>query len=118
MTDDIAYELLRIRTRDGEETTVYLVRLPLATTRVSLACFAEPTRLDHWSRATGHQEAIVAGFFVRDPYRPLGEVRLGGEVVAHEPIAAPWGPRRACIHIDGSLELGPRSQFGREPAGD
>jgi hypothetical protein len=33
MTDDLTYELLRIRTRDGEETTVYLVRLPLATTR-------------------------------------------------------------------------------------
>ena len=38
---------------------------------------------------------------MRDPYRPLGEVRAGGAVVAHEPIAAPWGDRRACVHVDG-----------------
>jgi hypothetical protein len=75
MPDGIAYELLRMRTREGEETTIYLVRHPLATTRVSLVCFARPTRLDDWCSAEGHPEAIVAGFFVRDPYRPLGEVR-------------------------------------------
>ena len=41
-------------------------------------------------RAEGVGEALVAGFFVRDPYRPLGEVRLGGATVEHEPVAAPW----------------------------
>ena len=114
----IAYELLRFRTRDGDETTVYLTRHPLATTRVSLVCFPEPTRLDHWCAAEGHPEAIVAGFFVRDPYRPLGEARVGGEVVAHEPIAEPWGPERACVHVDGTVRLARRGDLPAEPAGD
>jgi hypothetical protein len=72
-SDGIAYELLR---------------------------FAAPTRLDHWCAAHGRPEAIVAGFVVRDPHRPLGEVRLGGVVQEHEPVAAPWAERRACVHID------------------
>ena len=116
MADDIAYELLRFRTRDGE-TTVYLVRHPLAATRVSLQCFTEPTRLDHWCAAEGRPEAIVAGFFVRDPYLPLGEVRIDGAVVAHEPIAEPWGPARACVHVDGSVRLARRGELGPDPAG-
>ena len=118
MPDGITYELLRTRTRNELETTVYLVRHPLATTRVVVQCFAEPTRLDAWCAAEGHPEAIVAGFFVRDPYRALGEVRTGGAVVAHEPIAAPWGDRRACVHVDGTVRLAARGELGPEPAGD
>jgi phosphodiester glycosidase len=118
MSDGIEYELLRFRTRDGEETTVYLVRHPRRTTRVVLRCFAEPTRLDQWCAGEGHPEAIVAGFFVRDPYRPLGEVRVAGEAVEHEPVAQPWGPRRACVHVDGSVRLVARGELGPRPAGD
>jgi Phosphodiester glycosidase len=105
------YELLRFRTRDGGETTVYLVRHPLADTRVSVKLFGEPARLDHWCRADGVEEALVAGFFVRDPYRPLGEVRLGGAVVEHEPVAAPWTERRGCVHIDGAVRLAPLGEL-------
>ena len=118
MGDDIAYELLRFRTRDALETTVYVVRHPLATTRVSVIAFDEPRRLDHWCATTGHPEAIVAGFFVRDPYRPLGEVRLGGTIVEHEPVAAPWASARACVHVDGSVRLARREDLGADPAGD
>jgi hypothetical protein len=118
MADGIAYELVRVRTRDGDETTVYLVRHPLATTRPSLVHFDEPVRLDHWCAAEGRPEAIVAGFFVRDPYRPLGEVRIGGVAVDHEPIASPWGPLRACVHVDGSVRLTARAELGADPPGD
>jgi hypothetical protein len=118
MGDGIAYELLRFRTRDGDETTVYVTRHPLATTRVSVQCFARPRRLDHWCAATGHPEAIVAGFFVRDPYRPLGEVRLAGTVVEHEPVAAPWTSTRACVHVDGTVRLARRSELDVDPPGD
>jgi exopolysaccharide biosynthesis protein len=97
---------------------VYLVRHPRRTTRLALQCFAEPTRLDHWCAAEDHPEAIVAGFFVRDPYRPLGEVRLDGEVVEHEPVASPWGPQRACVHVDGSVRLARRGELDADPAGD
>jgi hypothetical protein len=106
------YELLRFRTRDGGETTVYLVRHPLASTRLSVVCFgASPVRLDHWCRAEGHAEALVAGFFVRDPYRPLGEVRVGGSVAEHEPVEAPWAAVRAAVHIADGVRLGPLGEL-------
>ncbi|HET6549041.1 MAG TPA: phosphodiester glycosidase family protein [Solirubrobacter sp.] len=114
----VTYELLRLRTRDAGETTVYITRHPLAETRVRVACFPTPTRLDHWCAANGHPEAIVAGFFLRDPYRPLGEVVTGGRTLPHEPIAEPWGPARACVYADGAVRLGPRSEFPAQPAGD
>jgi hypothetical protein len=81
-------------------------------------CFDDAVRLDRWCVANGRPEAIVAGFFVRDPWRPLGEVRIAGRLVEHEPIARPWGPRRACVHIDGSLRLAPRAELDAEPSGD
>jgi hypothetical protein len=118
MADGVAYELLRVRTRDGDETTVYLTRHALRRTRVSAVCFDEPARLDHWCATTGRSDAIVAGFFVRDPYRPLGEVRIGGAVVEHEPIAGPWAGRRACVHVDRDVRLARRDELGPEPAGD
>jgi Phosphodiester glycosidase len=118
MGDGIAYELLRVLNRDGEETTVYLVRHPAASTRLAVVCFDEPTRLDHWCAATGRPEAIVAGFFVRDPYRPLGEVRLAGELVSHEPIVEPWASVRACVSVGDSVRLARRHELGPDPPGD
>ena len=118
MTGGPAYELLRLRVRTGEETTVYVVRHPLATTRLRVVHFPEPARLDHWCAETGRPEAMVAGFFLRDPYRPLGEVRIGGAVIGHEPVAAPWAQARACVHADGGVRLGPRAALGADPGGD
>jgi hypothetical protein len=118
MADGVAYELLRMRTRDRDETTVYLVRHPLATTRLSVKLFPQPTRLDQWCAETNHPEAMVAGFFVRDPYRPLGEVRIAGAAVDHEPVPAPWAARRACLHVDGTVRLARRDELGADPAGD
>lgn len=113
----LVYELLRVRTRDGPETTVYLVRHPLASTRVSVVHFADPARLDVWCAATRREEAIVAGFFVRDPFRPLGEVRIDGAVVEHEPVPQPWDAARACVHVYGAVRIGARRELGDEPGG-
>jgi hypothetical protein len=114
----IAYELLRVRTRDAGDTTVYVTRHPLERTTVRVHCFPRPTRLDGWCRANGEPEAIVAGFFLRDPDRPLGEVVSGGRRLAHEPVAEPWGPARACVHVDGRIHLARRSDLPPEPVGD
>ena len=118
MGDGIAYELMRFRTQDRDETTVYLVRHPLPQTRVSIVCFREPKRLDHWCAANRHAEAMVGGFFLRDPYRPLGEVWVGGELVAHEPVAKPWAHVRACLHLDGAVSIAARADLPAEPRGD
>jgi Phosphodiester glycosidase len=114
------YELSRIRLADGGETTVYVVVHPRPATRVRVACFEEPQRLDHWCAANGRPEAIVAGFFLRDPWRPLGEIWIGGRAVAHEPIAAPFGPARGCVHVEpgGAVELAPRGEIADSPTGD
>ncbi len=116
--DGIEYELTRIRLRDESETTVYLVRYPRASTSVRLICLPKPDRLDLWCAEQDQPEAIVAGFFVRDPYRALGEVRVGGAAVAHEPIEAPWGRRRAAIQIDRDIRLAPRGELPDESPGD
>ena len=118
MDDGISYELTRVRLGDGWETTVYLVRHPRATTSVRVVCFPEAARLDRWCAANGHPEAIVAGFYLRDPYRPLGEVRLGGAVIEHEPIVEPWGPTRGSLHLDGDVRIAAREEFPPDAAGD
>jgi hypothetical protein len=115
---EISYELTRVRLGDGWETTVYLVRHPIATTSVRVVRFPEPQRLDHWCVAHGQPEAIVAGFFVRDPYRPLGELRIDGEVVEHEPTAPPWGAERGCVHIDSGVRIARRRELAVDPSGD
>ena len=117
MDDGIEYELTRVRLGDGWETTVYLVRHPLARTSVRVVWFPEPRRLDHWCAEHGQPEAIVAGFFVRDPYRPLGEVRIDGAEIEHEPVAPPWGPRRGCVHVDGGVRIARRGELGDDPRG-
>ena len=110
----LRYELSRLGLADRSETTVYVVAHPRASTRVGVVCFASaPQRLDRWCMQQGRPEALVAGFFLRDPWRPLGEVRIGGRPVAHEPVAEPFGPLRGCLHIatDGTLRIAARAEL-------
>jgi Phosphodiester glycosidase len=119
MSDGISYELVRIRLGDGHETTVYLVRHPRSATTVRVVHFhPQPERLDHWCAEHGHPEAIVGGFFLRDPYRPLGEVRIDGNPVEHQAVTPPWAAKRGCLHIDGNVRIGLREQLGADPPGD
>jgi Phosphodiester glycosidase len=112
------YDLLRLQNREGEATTIYLVRHPLPATRVSVAHFDPPQRLDHWCAANGHPEAIVGGFYLRDPFRPLGDVWMDGTAVPSEPVASPWARSRGCVHIDGDVRVAPRDALPDDPVGD
>ena len=117
--DGIEYLLWRHVLADGEATTVYAVRYPRGTTRVRVVYFPRPERLDVWCRRNGVEEAVVAGFFLRDPYRPLGELWVDGRRVAHEPIAAPYAARRASVMIDrGGVRLVERGAAPARPPGD
>jgi hypothetical protein len=118
--DGIEYLLSRHVLADGEVTTVYAVRYPLGSTAVRVVHFPQPEHLDVWCRANGVGEAIVGGFFLRDPYRPLGELWIGGRPVAHEAVSPPYGDRRGCVVTgpDGEVRLVGRDAAPADPAGD
>jgi hypothetical protein len=117
--DGIEYLLWRHALADGEVTTIYAVRYPRRSTRARVVHFPRPERLDVWCRQHGVEEAVVAGFFLRDPYRPLGDLWIDGRPVVHEPVAAPYAARRASVVIDdGGVQLVERGAAPARPLGD
>jgi hypothetical protein len=116
---DARFTLWRHALADGEETTVYVLRYPAASTRLRVVHFPNTERLDVWGAQQLSGEAIVGGFFLRDPYRALGEVWIDGHAVEHEPVAAPFGGRRACVLSDVTgVRLLARDFTPARPAGD
>ena len=119
MGDGFEYLLWRQTLADGEVTTVYAVRSPRRSTAVRVLHFPSPQRLDVWCVANGVREAVVGGFFLRDPYRPLGELWIEGRPASHEPIAGPYGPRRGSVVVDdGAVRLVERASAPSRPEGD
>src|SRR5215475_12865623 len=117
--DGIEYLLWRHALADGEVTTLYAVRYPSRSTRARVVHFPRPQRLDVWCRRTGVEEAVVGGFFLRDPYRPLGELWIDGRAVGHEPVAEPYAGRRGSVVIDdGDVRLVERDAAPAKPKGD
>jgi hypothetical protein len=116
--DGLEYLLWRHALEDGEVTTVYAVRYPIRATRVRVVYFPRPEHLDVWCRRNGIEEAVVGGFFVRDPYRPLGELWIDGRPARHEPIAPPYGQRRASVVVDDGIRFLERSAAPARPSGD
>ena len=100
-------------------TTLYAVRHPRESTRLRGVHFPQTERLDVWCRSNGVEEAVVGGFFVRDPYRPLGELWLDGRQVEHGPVPEPFASHRGSVVIAGDgVRLVARSAAPPEPAGD
>jgi exopolysaccharide biosynthesis protein len=118
--DGVEYDLWRHTLADGEVTTMYAVRHPRRSTFVRAVHFPRTEHLDVWCAANGVGEAVVAGFFLRDPYRPLGELWVDGRPVPHEPVAAPYGSRRGSVFVDeeGVVSVGERDAAPATPAGD
>ena len=119
MADGIEYLLWRHELADGRVTTLYAVRHPVASTRSRVVHFPGTVRLDVWCAAHEVDEAIIGGFFLRDPYRPLGDLWIDGSPVPHEPIAGPYAARRACVVVDdGTARVASRDDAPAEPDGD
>jgi hypothetical protein len=117
--DGLEYLLWRHALADREVTTVYAVRHPIRSTRVRVVHFPRTEHLDVWCRRNGIEEAVVGGFFLRDPYRPLGELWIDGRPARHEPIATPYGQRRASVVVDGGgVRFLERSAAPARPSGD
>ena len=106
--DGVEYHLWRHTLSDGEVTTVYAVRHPRPSTRARVLYFPRPEHLDVWCVANGIGEAVVGGFFLRDPYRPLGELWVDGRAARYEPVASPWDTRRGTVVVEpgGDVRLG------------
>src|SRR5262245_6440828 len=117
--DGIEYLLWRHALPDGDVTTLYAVRHPRSSTRARVVHFPRTERLDVWCRRNAVEEAVVGGFFLRDPYRPLGELWIDGRPEHHEPVAAPYAARRGSVVIDdGDVRLVERSAAPAKPRGD
>src|SRR5262245_24220632 len=117
--DGIEYLLWRHALANGEVTTMYAVRYPRRATRARVVYFPRPEHLDVWCRRNRVEEAVVGGFFLRDPYRPLGELWMNGDPMPHEPVAAPYAGRRGSVVIDdGDVRLVERGAAPARPAGD
>ena len=81
--------------------------------------FPTVERLDEWCAAHEVDEAIIGGFFLRDPYRPLGELWIDGRQVPGDAIPAPYDARRACVLATGTdVRLLPREEAPVSPVGD
>ena len=77
--------------------------------------FPVPARLDVWCAAHEVDEAVIGGFFLRDPYRPLGDLGSDGRS-RPEDIAEPYGSRRGCVFVDdGDVRIATRRGPGRRP---
>ncbi len=116
---------LRLTLADGARTTAYVAIHALVRTRVRVARLPALTPLGAWCEAQAIQEALVGGFYQRDPGEsfagsPLGEVRVGGAPEAFLPFMDPWHANRACLHVagDGALRISRRDELPAEPPGD
>jgi len=117
--EGIEYQLWRHALADGEVTTLYAVRYPRRSTRARVLHFPRTARLDFWCRRNGVEEAVVAGFFLRDPYRPLGELWIDGRPARHEPVTEPYAARRGAVVIDdGDVRIVERGAAPARPHGD
>jgi hypothetical protein len=119
---------LRVPLADGAATTVHVVEHARRDVRLRVRRLPGLTPLQAWCAQEGVSEALVGGFFLRDPAvapgvvgggRPLGELRAAGEALDHVPFLAPWDGLRACVHADGAdVSVARRSALAAAPAGD
>jgi hypothetical protein len=115
----VTYLLRRDRLDDGAETTVYVVGHPLDGLQPRICHFRQPRRLDWWCAKNGIDEAIVGGFYLRDPFRPLGDLWLSGQAVDGTSFPPAYRPLRPALHVaDGAIRIAPRGELPDAPDGD
>jgi hypothetical protein len=115
----VSYTLRRVLLGDGEETTLYIVGHRLEGLAPRVCHFRQPRRLDWWCAKHGIDEAVVGGFYLRDPFRPLGELWLDGHEVEGTPFPAEYRALRPAVHLTGGqIRIAPRGELPEAPAGD
>ena len=112
----------------GRRTTVHVAEYPTERFELRVVRLPAATELLAWCRVNGVEEALVGGFYVRDPQRPagpgqggmpLGLLRIGGEASPSVPFDSPWGQRRACVTTaGGEVRIARRDHLPAPGAGD
>jgi hypothetical protein len=110
----------RVILADGAETTAHVRVLDASRTEARLVVLRRPEPLAAWCARSGVDEAIVGGFFVREPScLPLGEVRTRGVKRRSVPFHGPWDVLRSCVHVEGGvLAVARRLELLARPRGD
>jgi hypothetical protein len=110
---------LRVSLADGRATTLHVASYELAAFAPRVARLEGPAPLARWCREQRLRDAVVAGFFLRPSYAPLGELWIGGHRQPSVPFAEPWGAVRACLQIEGGrVQIARRQALAATPGGD
>jgi Phosphodiester glycosidase len=111
----------RLTLADGARTTLWVARYELARTELRVVRLRRAAPLEAWCEGEGLREALVGGFYLRDPGGPipLGELRTRGIARRYIPFAAPFDAERACVHaFRGQVRIAPRPEIEAQPRGD
>jgi hypothetical protein len=128
LDDPVHLRRVRVTLDDGAATTLHVAEHDLADSALGVELLPGPMTLEAWCRLHGVKDALVGGFYVRDPLEradpllhgmPLGEVRSRGAACASIPFVGPWDARRACVHVDdGQVRIARRDELDGELVGD
>ncbi|HWI22149.1 MAG TPA: phosphodiester glycosidase family protein [Baekduia sp.] len=116
---------IRAKLADGAVTTVHVARYELARTQLVIRRLPGLAQLESWCAEAAIEEALVGGFYVRNPAdaqhsgSPLGELWLDGERQLSLAFSEPWGRTRACVHShDNTVRIARRDGLPSSPDGD
>ncbi|MGK2932372.1 MAG: phosphodiester glycosidase family protein, partial [Solirubrobacterales bacterium] len=113
---------------DGLRTTIQVAEYPLKDFELRVATLPTAMTLLEWCEWQGAGEALVGGFYIRQPQvetdpllsgMPLGELRASGVRSDSVPFDPPWDERRACVHsVGGEVTIAPRDELPGQLEGD
>jgi hypothetical protein len=123
-----SFERHRLTLDDGSRTTAHVAVYRLASTALRIRRLPGLMQLEPWCEENRVSEALVGGFYLRQPGvpaevqlsgSPLGELWLNGVAQSFVAFTHPFGERRACISVVGDeVRLARRDELGASPTGD
>jgi len=112
----------------GLRTTVHVAEYDLREFALRVVRLPEAMPLLAWCQANAVPDALVGGFYLRQPQKttdpllsglPLGDLRSDGQRIESVPFEAPWGHRRACVHsVSGEVRIARRDKLPVNPKGE
>jgi hypothetical protein len=116
MPERASYTLRRDRLADGAYTTLYVVRYRREGLHARVKVFRQPRRLDFWCSRHAVPEAVVGGFYRREPFRPLGDVWSGGRQIAGERFPDGYRALRPALESGAAgLRIARRAELPEQP---